>query len=65
VTVASFDTTEEQLEGLAAELAVKGLPQFRFYNVRGASGLGMGVLQRPSHARVAGRGAGETGSQQC
>ena len=33
VTVASFDTTEESLENLAAELGVKGLPQFRFYKV--------------------------------
>ncbi|KAL4860147.1 Peroxiredoxin-2 [Chlorella vulgaris] len=32
VTVASFDTTEQQLEALAAELGVKGLPQFRFYS---------------------------------
>lgn len=35
VTVASFDTTgSEELEGLTAELGVKGLPQFRFYQVR-------------------------------
>lgn len=33
VTVASFDTTEESLENLAAEIGVKGLPQFRFYKV--------------------------------
>ena len=33
VTVASFDTTEEALENLAAEIGVKGLPQFRFYKV--------------------------------
>ncbi|EFN51644.1 hypothetical protein CHLNCDRAFT_139828 [Chlorella variabilis] len=32
VTVASFDTTAEELENLAAEMGVKGLPQFRFYN---------------------------------
>jgi peroxiredoxin (alkyl hydroperoxide reductase subunit C) len=31
VTVAAVDTTEEKLEGLAAELGVKGLPAFRFY----------------------------------
>lgn len=36
VTVASFDTTEQQLEALAAELGVKGLPQFRFYSVSAA-----------------------------
>lgn len=36
VTVASFDTTEEKLEALAADLGVKGLPQFRFYKVRRA-----------------------------
>lgn len=39
VTVASFDTTEEELESLTAELGVKGLPQFRFYKV---GGLGAG-----------------------
>ena len=33
VTVASLDTTEGALEALTAELGVKGLPQFRFYNV--------------------------------
>lgn len=32
VTFVSFDTTEEQLEELAASLGVKALPQFRFYN---------------------------------
>lgn len=32
--MASFDTTAEELENLAAEMGVKGLPQFRFYNVR-------------------------------
>lgn len=31
VTVASFDTTADELETLTAELGVKGLPQFRFY----------------------------------
>lgn len=31
VTFASFDTTEEKLEDLAAELGVKALPHFRFY----------------------------------
>jgi hypothetical protein len=33
VTVASFDTTEDAIEGLAADLGVTGLPQFRFYKV--------------------------------
>lgn len=31
VTVASFDTTEDALEGLATELKVKSVPQFKFY----------------------------------
>eukprot|EP00887_Chlorella_sp_A99_P004448 scaffold30.g4448.t1 len=31
VTIASFDTTEEKLENVAAELGVKGLPAFKFY----------------------------------
>lgn len=31
VTVASFDTTEEKLENVAADMGVKGLPQFRFF----------------------------------
>jgi len=31
ITVASFDTTADELETLTAELGVKGLPQFRFY----------------------------------
>ena len=38
VTVASFDTTEDAIEGLAAYLGVTGLPQFRFYKVRGCGG---------------------------
>lgn len=33
VTVASFDTTEEKLENVAADMGVKGLPQFRFFKV--------------------------------
>lgn len=32
VTLASFDTTDERLEALAADLGVKGLPAFRFYH---------------------------------
>ena len=40
MTVASFDTTEEALEGLAAELGVKGLPQVRFYKARPLAGAG-------------------------
>lgn len=32
VTVASVDTTDEQLEAFVAELGVKGLPAFRFYS---------------------------------
>ncbi|KAL4424932.1 hypothetical protein ABPG77_009661 [Micractinium sp. CCAP 211/92] len=31
ITVASFDTTAAELEALTAELGVKALPQFRFY----------------------------------
>lgn len=42
VTVASFDTTADELENLTAELGVKGLPQFRFYKVC----LGLGALSR-------------------
>lgn len=33
ITVASFDTTAAELEALTAELGVKALPQFRFYQV--------------------------------
>ena len=33
VTIASLDTTEEPLEGVVAELGIKGLPQFRFFKV--------------------------------
>lgn len=29
----SFDTTEEQLDGLSSELGVKALPAFKFYKV--------------------------------
>lgn len=32
--MASFDTTAPELENLTAELGVKGLPQFRFYQAR-------------------------------
>lgn len=39
MTVASFDTTEEALENLSAELGVKGLPQFRFYQVGEGGGV--------------------------
>lgn len=35
VTVVSFDTTEESLEAVAADMGVKGLPQFRFFKARG------------------------------
>ena len=31
VRIGSFDTTEEKLEVLAADIGVTGLPQFRFY----------------------------------
>lgn len=31
VRIGSFDTTEEKLEALAADIGVTGLPQFRFY----------------------------------
>lgn len=33
VTIASFDTTEEKLENVAADLGVKGLPAFKFFKV--------------------------------
>lgn len=39
MTVVSFDTTEESLEAVAADMEVKGLPQFRFFKVCGRGGL--------------------------
>ncbi len=33
VTIASFDTTDERLEAAAADVGIKALPAFKFYNV--------------------------------